>query len=74
MILKTLWPVPKELILKHVQGIKRVIVPEMNLGQYVREIKQILQGIKIEFLGQMNGNLIRPAQIEDQIKEFICNE
>ena len=74
LILKTLWPVPEKLILKHVQGIKYVIVPEMNLGQYVREIRQILQGIKIEFLGQMNGNLIRPAQIEDQIKEFICNE
>ncbi|MDM8538470.1 2-oxoacid:acceptor oxidoreductase subunit alpha [Desulfobacterales bacterium HSG17] len=74
LILKTLWPVPEELILKHAQGIKRVIVPEMNLGQYVREIKQILHGIKIEFLGRMNGNLIKPAQIENQIEEVCTNE
>ncbi|QTA82070.1 2-oxoglutarate synthase, subunit alpha [Desulfonema limicola] len=70
LILKTLWPVPEKLILKHARSIKRVIVPEMNLGQYVREIERILKGIKIEFLGRMDGNLIKPAQIE----EMICNE
>ena len=62
-VLKTLWPVPQALIQKLAQGHKRVLVVEMNLGQYVREIERILPGSEIRFLGQMNGDLITPRQI-----------
>jgi 2-oxoglutarate ferredoxin oxidoreductase subunit alpha len=36
---------------------------EMNMGQYVREIEKILPDKQIDFLGQMDGRLITPAQI-----------
>ncbi|MFH2065050.1 MAG: pyruvate flavodoxin/ferredoxin oxidoreductase [Pseudomonadota bacterium] len=65
LILKTLWPVPEDLIRKHAQGVKRVIVMEMNLGQYVREVERILPGITVLFFGQMNGRLITPTQIRE---------
>ncbi len=67
LILKTLWPVPLDLIQKHAGGMKRVVVMEMNLGQYVREVERVLPGIPVQFLGQMNGRLITPSQI----KEFL---
>ncbi|RPJ82385.1 MAG: pyruvate flavodoxin/ferredoxin oxidoreductase [Deltaproteobacteria bacterium] len=67
LILKTLWPVPQDLIQEHARGMKTVIVVEMNLGQYVREIERILPNIPVQFLGQMNGCLITPTQI----KEFL---
>ena len=40
---------------------------EMNLGQYVREIQRLLPDKTIDFLGQMNGELITPQQITEVI-------
>ena len=67
LILKTLWPVPEDLIRKTAVNVKRVVVVEMNLGQYVREIERILLDKKIDFLGQMDGRLITPHQIQEVI-------
>jgi 2-oxoglutarate ferredoxin oxidoreductase subunit alpha len=67
LALKTLWPVPEHLIVQAARDVKRVIVVEMNLGQYVREIKRILPQKQIDFLGQMDGRLITPAQIMEAI-------
>ena len=63
LVLKTLWPVPEALIRQKAESAKQVMVVEMNLGQYVREIRRVLLDKKIDFLGQMNGNLITPRQI-----------
>ena len=67
LVLKTLWPVPEPLIRQVAQSVKRIVVVEMNMGQYVREIKRILPEKQIDFLGQMDGRLIRPAQITEVI-------
>lgn len=67
LILKTLWPVPESIIRETAQSYKRVLVVEMNLGQYVREINRILPDMHIDFLGQMNGQLISPRQIMEKI-------
>jgi len=67
LVLKTLWPIPEKLIRETAQNFKRVIVVEMNLGQYVREVERILPNTKIDFLGRMDGRLITPQQIEEAI-------
>jgi 2-oxoglutarate ferredoxin oxidoreductase subunit alpha len=67
LILKTLWPVPQDLIRENAQNVSRVVVVEMNLGQYVREIERILPDKKVEFLGQMDGRLISPERIREDI-------
>ena len=67
LILKTLWPVPEHLIRQVAQSVKRIVVVEMNMGQYIREIKRILPEKRIDFLGQMDGRLITPAQITEVI-------
>jgi 2-oxoglutarate ferredoxin oxidoreductase subunit alpha len=40
---------------------------EMNLGQYVRELERLLPDKPIGFVGQMNGELIKPAQIMEEV-------
>jgi 2-oxoglutarate ferredoxin oxidoreductase subunit alpha len=55
--------VPEELIKETAEHVQRVVVVEMNLGQYVREIERILPDKTIDFLGQMDGRLISPTQI-----------
>ncbi len=67
LILKTLWPVPEALIRQKAESVNQVMMVEMNLGQYVREIQRVLYDKKVNFLGQMNGNLITPRQIRRAI-------
>jgi 2-oxoglutarate/2-oxoacid ferredoxin oxidoreductase subunit alpha len=67
LILKTIWPVPERLIRAAARGLPRVLVVEMNLGQYVKEITRILPDKRIDFLGQMDGRLITPAQIKEAV-------
>jgi 2-oxoglutarate ferredoxin oxidoreductase subunit alpha len=67
LILKTLWPVPVDVIRRAAEGFKRIVVVEMNLGQYVGEIKRILPDRRVDFYGQMDGRLIAPLQIKETI-------
>lgn len=67
LVLKTLWPVPERLIKEKADRVKRVVVVEMNMGQYVREIQRILPDKKVDFLGRMSGELITPWQIKEVI-------
>lgn len=67
LVPKTLWPVPERLIVETASAYDRIVVVEMNMGQYVREIRRLLPGKAIEFYGQMNGNLITPQQIREVI-------
>ena len=67
LILKTLWPVPETLIREKAETVQRVVVAEMNLGQYVREIQRVLPNKTVDFLGRMDGRLISPQQITEAI-------
>jgi 2-oxoglutarate/2-oxoacid ferredoxin oxidoreductase subunit alpha len=68
LILKTLWPVPEELIRETAKPCKRAVVFEMNMGQYVREIERVLAGKNVEWFGRMDGGLITPAQIIEVVR------
>ena len=67
LALKTLWPVPEQLIRDKARTHRRIVVIEMNMGQYVREIERVLADKKIEFYGQMDGDLIAPAKIREVV-------
>jgi 2-oxoglutarate ferredoxin oxidoreductase subunit alpha len=67
LVLKTLWPVPETVIRRATRGFSRVMVVEMNLGQYVNEIERILPDKSIELLTQMDGRLIPPHDIKEKI-------
>ncbi len=67
LTLKTLWPVPEQLLKEKGGQFRRVIVFEMNLGQYVREIRRVLCDKEVEFFGQMDGVLISPRKVTEVI-------
>lgn len=67
LILKTLWPVPENLIREQAKNAKNIFVFEMNMGQYVHEIERILPDKKVKFFGRMDGRLITPRQIMEAI-------
>lgn len=65
--LKTLWPFPDFLIeeLAAAGGrIERILVPELNMGQIVREVARAAAGrCPVQHLGRVDGYLISPEQI-----------
>lgn len=63
LVVKTLFPVPEKLLEKQINQVSRVVVVEMNVGQYVREIERFSGAGEIEFFGKMNGELISPEEI-----------
>ncbi len=66
LVLKTLWPVPEELIMERAEPFRDIVVLEMNLGQYVLEIERVLRK-KVRFFGKMDGTLITPTEIREVI-------
>jgi 2-oxoglutarate ferredoxin oxidoreductase subunit alpha len=42
---------------------RRVVVPELNLGQYRREIDRLVSGHEIIGVNRVDGKLITPDQI-----------
>lgn len=67
LILKTLYPVPKNLIRRALEGKTQIVVIEMNHGQYVREIERLADSVPIRFYGRMNGELISPESIIKEV-------
>lgn len=62
LTIHSLWPVPERAIRAALAGIDRVIVAELNSGQYRREIERVAGGITTEGLNRRDGELIAPDQ------------
>lgn len=69
LIINLLWPVPENEIKKAIEGIKTIIFPEMNNGQYVLEVERIVDKSKVKIvrINQMDTTLINPRKIFDEI-------
>ncbi|MBL7073688.1 2-oxoacid:acceptor oxidoreductase subunit alpha [candidate division KSB1 bacterium] len=66
----TLWPFPEEQVTKLADQVKRIIVPEMNLGQVAQLVKCSAEGkTKVVPLTRVDGEPISPQQILDLLKK-----
>ncbi len=68
LILKTIWPFPEEQVLEATRGARRVIVPEMNLGQLALEIERVVGRNKVLRVNRADGEMITPDQIVKAIE------
>ena len=60
LTVQSLWPVPETTIRNALRGISRVVVAELNHGQYRREIERLAKHIEIVGLNRVDGELIAP--------------
>ena len=67
--LDTVWPVPEKEIREACAKAKRVIVPEMNVGQYLREVQRIAGMDKVEGFSSIGGAFPHPSAIYQKIVE-----
>ena len=64
LILQTLFPVPERAIKSSLKNVKKVIVPEMNMGQYLLEIERLVCGqSEVVGVNKMDTTLISPQMI-----------
>jgi len=67
--IKTLWPFPDEAVTEAGKRVKKVIVPEMNLGQVAGEVKKFCPCEVIQ-INQTDGEIIRPETIIEMLKKI----
>jgi len=69
MKLQTLWPFPIDAVAEAAQGVRMVVVPEMNLGQLALEVERVVGRHKVRRVGRANGQMITPDEILAAIEE-----
>jgi 2-oxoglutarate ferredoxin oxidoreductase subunit alpha len=68
----TIWPFPEKYVDRWTKRVKAWIVPEMNLGQMVREVNGAVQGrVPVYPLNRVDGLLIEPEQIVTLIEQQV---
>lgn len=67
LTIHSVWPVPEQAISSALRGIERVVVPEMNLGQYSMAMECLIRemdpAVKVVPVSRMDTTLITPREI-----------
>jgi len=66
--LLTLWPVAEDVICRVAHTARRIIVPEMNLGQMALEVERLAGRHKVTRVNRANGEMVTPQMILDAIE------
>ncbi len=69
--LKTLWPFPEKAVREISQRCGKLLVPEMNLGQVVREVERAAGSARVERVNQIDGEPIFPQKIFSAMKRLL---
>jgi len=66
----TLWPSPEKRMHELGQKFDKVLVVELNQGQYLEEVQRSMGRLDIEKLTKTNGRPFSPADIIEKVKEL----
>ncbi|HSK11409.1 MAG TPA: 2-oxoacid:acceptor oxidoreductase subunit alpha [Vicinamibacterales bacterium] len=69
--LRTVWPFPEHLIRDLATRVKAFVVPELNLGQMVREVERCAGSTPVVGVPHAGGTVHKPAVIEQAIREAV---
>lgn len=64
---KTIWPSPEAKLKELGKKFSKILVIELNLGQYVKEIERVMKK-DVEFLGKANGRAISPNEVIEKVR------
>jgi 2-oxoglutarate ferredoxin oxidoreductase subunit alpha len=63
----TLFPFPRKAVEAVLRQCRRVLVPEMNMGQMIREVKRVNRDTEIVRHNRVDGQFITPDEIYDHL-------
>jgi len=70
--LYTLFPLPVEIVQQLARRVEFLLVPELNLGQYAREIRKMAENwTTVVSMGKVDGSLIAPGEILARARELL---
>ncbi len=67
LAIQSLWPVPETALAAALEGIDRIVVAELNSGQYRREIERHAGGREVVGVHRIDGGLVTPDQILEAV-------
>ncbi len=68
LTLYSLWPVPEQAIRDALSPrIQHVLIPELNIGLYVDELRRVIRNVPVESIERYDGGLICPQSIVDDV-------
>jgi len=66
----TIWPFPEEEVDALASRVRRIVVPELSLGQIILEVERCAKGkCAVEGIYRVDGDPISPSQILTKLKE-----
>lgn len=68
LTLLTIWPFPEAQVEALADQVRRIIVPEMNLGQLALEVERMAGRRKVTRVCRANGEMVTPQMILDAIE------
>jgi len=67
----SLFPFPTEVIADWAQRVKKVLVVELSLGQFIEDVRLAIEGAcPVEFFGRTGGVLVTPEEVAERIVEI----
>jgi 2-oxoglutarate/2-oxoacid ferredoxin oxidoreductase subunit alpha len=69
--INSVWPFPEVALKKIAESTKLIIVPEMNMGKYSREVERALRDKVVVSMPKCGGDIHTPKEILDRILEEV---
>jgi 2-oxoglutarate ferredoxin oxidoreductase subunit alpha len=68
LVVQSLWPTPETALNGAFGGVERIVVPELNMGLYRREIERIAEGREVVGVNRIDGGLITVDEVMEAIR------
>jgi 2-oxoglutarate ferredoxin oxidoreductase subunit alpha len=66
----TVFPFPERVVQEFAEGLDRIIVPELNLGQICHVVREVVDGAaKVELVPKIGGEILTPGEIVRAVRE-----
>jgi 2-oxoglutarate ferredoxin oxidoreductase subunit alpha len=68
VVVHSLWPVPETALGSIFEGVDRIVVPELNMGLYRREIERIAGDREVIGVNRIDGQLITIDEVTEAVR------
>jgi 2-oxoglutarate ferredoxin oxidoreductase subunit alpha len=68
VVVQSLWPIPETALATVFEGVERIVVPELNMGLYSREVERIAAGREVIGVNRIDGGLITIDEIVEAVR------
>ncbi|MEN8235320.1 MAG: pyruvate flavodoxin/ferredoxin oxidoreductase [Actinomycetota bacterium] len=68
VVVQSLWPIPETVLAAAFDGIERIVIPELNMGLYRREIERLASDREIVGVNRIDGGLITVDEIMEAVR------